>query len=178
MVTGISMVVAEEGLEDRSLTRTAQQLGVAVPESLLRLQAQSCRVTTVLSLEAGSSETGANMVWHGWQPPAGVARQARPLVLLHGGSGSWTHWARVIDPLLLSGYTLWLADLPGFGESDAVPGGVDVDTMLAPVAYGIEQLLGQAQSAPVCDLLGFSFGGMAAGLMAAEFPQLFARLVL
>ncbi|WP_417284877.1 alpha/beta fold hydrolase [Comamonas sp.] len=172
------MAAAEDSLEERSLACTAQQLGLAVPESLLRLQAQSRRVTTALSPQTGGGDKLARMVWHGWQPPAGVARQARPLVMLHGGSGSWTHWARVIEPLLLSGYTLWLADLPGFGESDAVPGGVDVDTMLAPVAYGIEQLLGQSQSAPVCDLVGFSFGGMAAGLMAAEFPQLFHRLVL
>nr|WP_249334594.1 alpha/beta hydrolase [Comamonas sp. PE63] len=118
------------------------------------------------------------MVWHGWQPPAGVAQRGLPLVLLHGGSGSWTHWLRVIEPLTEAGYSLWLADLPGFGESDGVPGGMDVDTMLEPLACGIRQLLGNADMGPVCDLVGFSFGGMTAGLLAAEHPELARRLVV
>lgn len=172
------MVTNPATAEDLSLACMAQQLGLAVPESLLRLLAQSRRVTTALSPVADGGEPGGRMVWHGWQPAAGVVRQARPLLMLHGGSGSWTHWARVIEPLLLCGYTLWAADLPGFGESDGVAGGVDVDTMLAPLAYGIQQLLGKDAAEPVCDLLGFSFGGMAAGLVAADFPQLFERLVL
>lgn len=162
------------GLQDRSLAGTAQALGLTVPESLLRLQAKSQRVTTALSRD----EASARMVWHGWQAAAGVPAQALPLVLFHGGSGSWTHWARVIEPLTAKGFTLWIADLPGFGESDAVPGGVDVDTLLEPLACGVEQLLGSTQTGPLCDLLGFSFGGMAAGLVAADFPQLFRRLVL
>lgn len=157
-----------------SLEQVSHELGIAVPPAIARLQAQAQRVQTRLGSEADSGV----MVWHGWQPPEGVARKGLPLVMLHGGSGSWTHWLRVIEPLTEAGYTLWLADLPGFGESDRVPGGMDVDTLLQPLAYGIEQLLGDACAGPVCDLVGFSFGGMAAGLLAAEFPELVQRLLV
>ncbi|OWU84615.1 hypothetical protein ATO6_13205 [Oceanicola sp. 22II-s10i] len=40
----------------------------------------------------------------------------RPLVLFHGNHGSWLHWARCV-PLLSAERSLYLIDLPGFGES-------------------------------------------------------------
>ncbi|MEQ6438116.1 alpha/beta hydrolase [Comamonas sp. w2-DMI] len=122
-------------------------------------------------------EGGGHMVWHGWKPAGGKAH-GLPLVLLHGGSGSWTHWLRAIEPLVQAGHALWLPDLPGFGDSDLVPGGTDADSMLAPLARGIRQLLGDCAGGPVCDLVGFSFGGMTAGMLAAEYPSLARRLVL
>ena len=157
-----------------SLEQVSQELGVDVPPAIARLRATAQRVQTRL----GEAVDSGLMVWHGWQPPAGVAQRGLPLVMLHGGSGSWTHWLRVIEPLTAAGYSLWLADLPGFGESDGVPGGMDVDTMLEPLAYGIGQLLGEASTGPVCDLVGFSFGGMAAGLLAAAHPLLAQRLLM
>jgi len=157
-----------------SLRHTAGELGLALPDSMAGLLGRAQRVQTRL----GPDVDGGSMVWHGWQPPAGTARRDLPLVLLHGGSGSWTHWLRVIEPLTSAGFSLWLADLPGFGESAAVPGGADVDTMLEPLAYGMEQLLGSAAAGPVCDLVGFSFGGMTAGLLAAAHPELARRLLL
>ena len=158
----------------QTLQAVADALGLEVPASIQSLLARSRRVTTPL----GEQADAGRMVWHGWEPAAGVARQAVPLVLLHGGSGSWTHWLRLIEPLTQAGYSLWLADLPGFGESDGVPGGMDVDTMIAPLAHGLEQLLAQHGSSPVCDLIGFSFGGMAAGLLAAQHPEHIRQLVL
>ena len=50
-----------------------------------------------------------------------------PLVLLHGGLGSWLHWAHVM-PELAASYTLWMPDMPGFGETTLNPtpeGGLD-----------------------------------------------------
>jgi pimeloyl-ACP methyl ester carboxylesterase len=43
-----------------------------------------------------------------------------PLVLLHGGHGSWMHWLRNVEALS-AGRTLWLPDMPGFNDSDAPP---------------------------------------------------------
>jgi pimeloyl-ACP methyl ester carboxylesterase len=160
--------------QSQTLQAVADELGLEVPASIQSLLARSRRVTTAL----GEQADAGRMVWHGWEPAAGVARQAVPLVLLHGGSGSWTHWLRMIEPLTQAGYSLWIADLPGFGESDSVPGGTDVDTMIAPLARGVGQLLAQHGRSPVCDLIGFSFGGMAAGLLAAQFPEHIRRLVL
>ena len=39
------------------------------------------------------------------------------MLLLHGGSGSWTHWLRNIQPLVDAGRQVLVPDLPGFGDS-------------------------------------------------------------
>ena len=112
-----------------------------------------------------------DLVWHVWgEARAGVA----PLVLLHGGSGSWTHWVRNIEPLVGAGRQLWVPDLPGFGASALPPSGTDADALVEPLQAGLQALTG---GQPV-DLVGFSFGGMTAGLLLAAYPQLAQRLVL
>jgi pimeloyl-ACP methyl ester carboxylesterase len=69
---------------------------------------------------------------------------------------------------------VWVPDLPGFGDSALPPSGADADAMPAPLEVGLAQLLG----ATACDVAGFSFGGMTAGLLASRFPARVARLVL
>jgi pimeloyl-ACP methyl ester carboxylesterase len=145
-----------------------------LPASIARLQAQARRLTTPLDADRPGD---GHMVWHVWGDACGGAL---PLVMLHGGSGSWTHWLRSMDALLAQGRQLWLPDLPGFGDSDTVPGGNDVDTLVAPLLQGLRGVLPRAAdgAGPLCDLVGFSFGGMAAGLLAAADPGLARRLVL
>jgi 2-hydroxy-6-oxonona-2,4-dienedioate hydrolase len=110
-------------------------------------------------------------VWHVW----GDARPGQPpVVLFHGGSGSWTHWVRNIQPLVAAGRQVIAADLPGFGDSASPPSGGDADALVAPLADGLNRLLGGEP----CDLVGFSFGGLTAGLLLAEHPALARRLVL
>ena len=111
-----------------------------------------------------------HILWHRFGHPQSGAL---PLVLLHGGSGSWTHWIRSIAPLVAAGYTLWLPDLPGFGDSALPPVGVDADAMVAPLYAGLQQL-----GLLPCTLIGFSFGGMTAGMLAAAHPDVATRLVL
>jgi 2-hydroxy-6-oxonona-2,4-dienedioate hydrolase len=111
------------------------------------------------------------MVWHIW----GEARPGEPpVVLFHGGSGSWTHWLRNIQPLVAAGRQVIAADLPGFGESAMPPSGGDADALITPLADGLQALLGGTP----CDLVGFSFGGMTAGMLLAEHSVLARRLVL
>ncbi|WP_413912305.1 alpha/beta fold hydrolase [Candidatus Skiveiella danica] len=111
------------------------------------------------------------MVWHVW----GESRPGLPpVVLFHGGSGSWTHWVRNIEPLVAAGRQVIAADLPGFGDSAPPPSGGDADALVAPLADGLNVLLGGEP----CDLVGFSFGGLTAGLLLAEHPALARRLVL
>lgn len=107
-------------------------------------------------------------VWHVWNEAAG-----RPLILLHGGSGSWTHWVANVQALSRH-RAVYALDLPGFGDSDLPPGARDVDGLYQPVAEGIVSLLGPGPH----EVMGFSFGGMTAGFIAAEMPDLFARMVL
>lgn len=112
---------------------------------------------------------GGELVWRCWGPADG-----RPLLLLHGGSGSWTHWLRNIAPLARAGFAVWAPDLPGFGESAAPPDGQDADVLPGWLERGLQQLIGDT---PV-DLVGFSFGALVAGLWAQARPARVARLVL
>lgn len=89
-----------------------------------------------------------------------------PLVLLHGGHGSWMHWIRNIDALSAS-HRVLAPDLPGYGESDALPPGHGFDDLVDTVAASIDTLLGAG--APF-DLAGFSFGGVIAGRVALQRP--------
>lgn len=47
--------------------------------------------------------------------------QGRPLVLLHGGHGSWLHWVRNIEALA-ERREVWVPDMPGYGDSAEVAG--------------------------------------------------------
>lgn len=113
------------------------------------------------------------MVWHSWGQATRRPGLA-PLVLLHGGSGSWMHWLRNIPALAASGRWVLVPDLPGFGDSAAPLRGTDADVLPEPVEQGLALLAGDA----ACDLVGFSFGGMVAGFLAERFPARAARVVL
>jgi pimeloyl-ACP methyl ester carboxylesterase len=107
-------------------------------------------------------------VWHVWDAHAG-----KPLVLLHGGSGSWTHWLRNV--IHLAQYrTVWALDLPGSGDSDLPAGVADADDLVPYVA----EILQHTFDGMAVDVMGFSFGAMTAGLVAAQHTQLIRQLVL
>ena len=107
-------------------------------------------------------------VWHVWNEAAG-----HPLVLLHGGSGSWNHWVRNVLPLSES-RAVWTLDTPGLGDSELPSGAEDADDLSVPLAQGLEVLF---KEKPV-DTVGFSFGGLMASFLAAQQPALIKRMVL
>lgn len=112
------------------------------------------------------------MVWRTW----GRARDGvPPLVLLHGGAGSWLHWRRTI-PAFAGDRRVVVPDLPGLGDSAPPPeaSAADPDGIAALVAAGLETVIG---SGPY-DLAGFSFGGVIGGHLAARDPARVRRLVL
>ena len=96
-----------------------------------------------------------------------------PLVLLHGGHGSWMHWVRNVDALA-RGHTLWMPDMPGYGLSDMVEGPPTLENLAATVASAIAELPGAGSG---LDLAGFSFGGLTAAHAAVHLPGL-RRLAL
>jgi pimeloyl-ACP methyl ester carboxylesterase len=106
------------------------------------------------------------MVWRVWGRGA-------PLVLLHGGSGSWMHWIRNI-PRLAVHRELWVPDLPGLGDSAMPPKPLIPASVAETVAGGLTALLGDAR----LDLVGFSFGGHVAGLVAARLGERVRTLTL
>jgi 2-hydroxy-6-oxonona-2,4-dienedioate hydrolase len=113
------------------------------------------------------------MAWHLWGQES-LQPGLAPVVLLHGGSGSWMHWLRNIDALVKAGRWVLVPDLPGFGDSSLAPHGTDADAIPGPLEQGLQCLLGKR----ACDLVGFSFGGMVAGMLAAQCAARVARLVL
>jgi pimeloyl-ACP methyl ester carboxylesterase len=107
------------------------------------------------------------MVWRVWGA-------GEPLVLLHGGSGSWTHWLRNI-PVLSRHYQLWVPDIPGLGSSAMPPKPWTPASIAAVVVQGLDEVLGKET---VLRLAGFSFGGHVAGLAAARLRQRVSELTL
>ena len=97
-----------------------------------------------------------SMVWRVWGA-------GEPLVLFHGGSGSWTHWIRNI-PELSQHYELWVADIPGLGDSAMPPKPWMPASIADVVVAGIDQLFPSS----TLRMAGFSFGGQVAGLVSAR----------
>ena len=89
-----------------------------------------------------------------------------PLVLLHGGHGSWHHWARNIEALA-ERFAVWVPDMPGYGDSDA-PAEPTLTSLVDLLQATLDQLLGAGTQ--LC-LVGFSFGGLVAATLAAQRPH-------
>lgn len=85
-----------------------------------------------------------------------------PLVLIHGGHGSWLHWVRNIEQLAAS-YEVWVPDMPGFGLSDALPRETTFSEFVEAMSVAVDQALGQGR---VIHLAGFSFGAVVATCLA------------
>ncbi|MEI7974543.1 MAG: alpha/beta hydrolase [Betaproteobacteria bacterium] len=113
------------------------------------------------------------MIWHEWGHDS-LDQGASTLVLLHGGSGSWTHWIRNVAPLVANGFHVLAVDLPGFGDSALPENGGDVDALIEPLHAALQML----RVSEKLSFIGFSFGGMAATLWLAAYPQDAQKLIL
>jgi pimeloyl-ACP methyl ester carboxylesterase len=95
-----------------------------------------------------------------------------PLVLLHGLGGTWRYWAPAMA--LLAGRARCIAlDLPGFGQSDARPGGFALDSAAGDLAAVVRSL--GSGPAVIC---GHSLGGPLAVRLGRSHPDVASRLVL
>lgn len=100
-----------------------------------------------------------SLVWRMW----GAENTNRPpLILLHGGFGSWNHWIRTI-PALEKNHCIIAADLPGCGDSADPLKPYNGESLAALISKGIDHIV--ANDAPF-DLISFSFGGVLSGLVA------------
>jgi 2-hydroxy-6-oxonona-2,4-dienedioate hydrolase len=97
-----------------------------------------------------------SMVWRVWG-------SGPPLVLLHGGYGSWTHWIRNVL-VLAREFTVIAADLPGLGESATPPEPHSAEGLARIVVDGLGTILPGGER---FHLTGFSFGGVLGGHVAA-----------
>lgn len=96
------------------------------------------------------------MVWRVWG-------EGEPVVLLHGGFGSWNHWVRNIEALATR-YRVIAADMPGQGDSDDPPQPYDADSLGAIVAEGVRRVTGEGERVR---LVCFSFGAVIGSVVAA-----------
>lgn len=106
-----------------------------------------------------SSCGDGRMVWRRWG-------EGPPLVLLHGGYGSWIHWVRNVVPLSAH-FSVYAADLPGLGDSDPPPDPRDPWSMGEIVARGLRTVLPDGRF----DLVGFSYGAVMAGHAAVHLGE-------
>jgi pimeloyl-ACP methyl ester carboxylesterase len=107
------------------------------------------------------------MVWRTWGA-------GDPLILLHGGYGSWTHWLRNI-PELSRHYELWLPDMPGLGDSAMPPKPWVPQSVADVIVAGLGDIFGTQAAVR---LGGFSFGGHVAGLIAVKLQERVSELLL
>ncbi len=126
-----------------------EKVGSALPQIAETLEAACRRIDTLYE--------GRRVVWRIWG-------SGKPLILLHGGFGSWTHWVRNIGPLSARNKVI-APDMPGFGLSDS-----PADTDLLRVIPGalLAGLPAVLDGAARFNLAGFSFGSVMAGQVAAE----------
>ncbi|MGO4326343.1 alpha/beta fold hydrolase [Cupriavidus sp. 2TAF22] len=120
--------------------------------------AAALAAVAALERQAGRTVTdagGCRVVWRRFG-------QGRPLILLHGGHGSWLHWVRNIEALAAR-RTVWAPDMPGFGESGDIAS--ELPLIAGTLAAAAAQLPGCADG---FDLAGFSFGGLVAANVAAN----------
>jgi pimeloyl-ACP methyl ester carboxylesterase len=89
----------------------------------------------------------SSMIWRKWG-------QGAPVVLVHGGSGSWTHWIRTI-PALRQHYEVWACDVPGLGGSAMPSPPLTPASCAAALAGGLRTLIPRARRPRV---VAFSFG--------------------
>ena len=72
-----------------------------------------------------------DMVWQVW----GEDTDKPPLLLLHGGFGSWTHWIANVETLSKT-RRIVTCDMPGLGDSASAPGELTPSNLAAPIVAG------------------------------------------
>jgi 2-hydroxy-6-oxonona-2,4-dienedioate hydrolase len=125
-------------------------LDAEMPAAIVaRVEARSRRIETPCG--------DGKMVWRLWG-------EGPPLVLLHGGYGSWTHWLRNIERL--SAQRLVIApDMPGLGDSAMPEQPFGAESLAAIISRGLDIVVPPPQQ---IDLCGFSFGSVLGGHVAAQ----------
>jgi len=123
-----------------------------------------------VAAEAERIETpcgAGSMVWRVWG-------SGPPLVLFHGGYGSWMHWIRNVLALA-RGFTVIAPDLPGLGESATPPEPHTAESLAAIIVEGLDIVLPR-EAAP--HIAGFSFGGVLGGHVAAQLADRLRALTI
>ncbi|WP_022726627.1 alpha/beta fold hydrolase [Fodinicurvata sediminis] len=99
--------------------------------------------------------------------------QGEPLLLLHGGLGTFEMFTPILPALTESRQVIGV-DLYGHGRTELVEGrAMDLEEMGRDMAVLVEELGHES-----VDVLGYSLGGGVAGQMAVQQPERVRRLVI
>ncbi len=96
---------------------------------------------------------GQLLQWQRWGPESS---RLPPLVLLHGGFGSWNHWLKNL-PQLMAERVIWTLDLPGLGASGDLSPPFTTAHFAGAIWTGLSELLAPDEH---FEMAGFSFGAM------------------
>lgn len=94
----------------------------------------------------------SKVCWRSWG-------KGKPLILLHGGYGSWAHWIKQAIPFSKN-YNVLIPDMPGFGESEDLTLPHTPEKISANITETLLKLISPEETPIIC---GFSFGGLIAG---------------
>lgn len=94
----------------------------------------------------------SKVCWRSWG-------KGKPLILLHGGYGSWAHWIKQAIPFS-ENYNVLIPDMPGFGESEDLTLPHTPEKISANITETLLKLISPEETPIIC---GFSFGGLIAG---------------
>lgn len=136
-----------------------------LPSGLAELKARADQVRTAYDQRTGCD--AGSMAWHIWG-------EGEPLVLVHGGHGSWLQWQKNVAGLSRH-RRLLVCDLPGYGDSDELLPLDDVDGHALALANGIRQLVPGTERV---DVAAFSAGALIMARLDALAPHLVRRLIL
>src|SRR5262249_53897040 len=103
-----------------------------------------------------------------------IGGHGEPLVLLHGGTGSWMHWMRNIEDLSRD-YMLLVPDIPGSGESASPALPTNVEKVAGALVAGIDAILGKERRFAIA---AFSMGGLVSGYVVKLAGDRVTTLVL
>jgi len=104
---------------------------------------------------------------------SGSAENRRTAVLIHGWSSSWYANSPLL-PMLSQRYRCLAVDLPGYGQSPALPYRASIQAYADLIA---DLILSLNQGHPVV-LVGHSMGGMIGLTLTLSHPELVERMVL
>ena len=100
-----------------------------------------------------------------WNEYGHASNESAPLILLHGGHGSWEHWYRNVEDLAQH-FHIFAPDMPGFGNSSFVDSQFELG-IVDPMIASINTLMGEKK---IVNIAGFSFGGFVAAHIANQRP--------
>lgn len=92
------------------------------------------------------------MAWQLW----GQETNKTPLILVHGGFGSWTHWVANVERLSKDRLVVTL-DIPGLGDSDEIAPPINPMALAQPIIAGLDTVIGEGTR---FDVAAFSFGSV------------------